>query len=382
MVVVPSKRRLQPYRPKVMALNVLALSLLFCCFQFRLVSMGASVDFYPPTESDTTAQHTIAIAAATKQRQRPTVQVDKKKKGLALGLVRSVAKNQLEMIAEASAPLSSSNPVPAALRDRPLSPVHKIPHFLIFTFKYNLLERQEPSSLLYYQNVQRTIQMYRDEWQEPEAPVWFLNDTDCRSAIHAVRPELLPYFEYERDGAWRADMCRIAALYLSGGYYFDVDMEVVQPFVPSNSTSFVTVKADAAPGDQKFFQSFLASAPKSRILEQALEEMLEYYRKQRTHLSTHLMGPETLKWAFDMVPEHERGKVRLLKESGYHVNSTVLNLPQSRRNAVGAFCNFLVQDPDTLQTHFYSRIVGIPKKCMDGNSPEGRAYVEKLNSVN
>jgi hypothetical protein len=82
-----------------------------------------------------------------------------------------------------------------------------------------------------------------------------------------------------------------------------------------------------------------------------------------------------------MMPEHERGKVRLLKEIEYHVNSTVLDLPQSQRNAVGLFRNFLVQDPDTLQTHLYSRIVGIPEKYMDANFHEGRADIEKLNSV-
>jgi hypothetical protein len=355
-MVLPNRKL--SYRSTVRVLNVVSVSLFVCCIQLWRVSIGASIFFRPPTENE---------AATEPLKQIPT---GDKKKGLALNLVRSTAKKQLELIADASAPLPIlSNPVPISFRGPPS--LHKIPHYLIFTFKYNLLERQEPLAL--YQNLQRTIRMYREGWGEPEAPVWFLNDTDCRSAIHAVRPELLTHFDFERNGSWKADICRIAALYLTGGYYFDVDMEVVQVFRPSRDTTFVTVEGPSTADDEKFFQSFLASDPKNRILGQALEEMLLYYRRQNTRRPTHLLGPETLKWAFDSIPEDERGKVRLLKELDYDADSTAL--PLSRRNAVGCCCNYLVQDPERGQTHFYSRIVGTPGKCMDVNSPEGRAYI-------
>jgi hypothetical protein len=344
-------------------LNAVLVSIAFvCCFQFRPISIGGTsiVSFRPPTHS----QNEPAATEPPKQIVRTVLD---KKKGLALNLVRSTAKKQLELIADASAPLPLSSNVPKGFR-RPPSSLHKIPHQLIFTYKYNLLERKEPLAL--YQNLQRTIEMYREGWgDEPEAPVWFLNDTDCRSAIHSVKPELLTHFDYEQNGAWKADMCRIAALYLTGGYYFDVDMEVVQVFRPaSRDTTFVTVEAGPS-----FFQSFLATDPKNNILGQALDEMLVYYRKQSTRKTSHLLGPETLKRAFDNVPEEERGKVQLLEELDYDADST--SLPLSRRNAVGSGCKFLVQDPGTGQTIFYSRIVGLPGKCMDVNSPEGRAYI-------
>jgi hypothetical protein len=257
-MVLPKPKRKLPYTVSVRVLNVVLLLLfVVCSFQFRPVSIGALILFRPPTENEAATEPPKQILA-----------VDKKK-GLALNLVRSTAKKQLELIADASAPLSlSSDPVPIDFRGPPS--LHKIPHQLIFTFKYNLLERQEPLAL--YQNLQRTIQIYREGWGEPEAPVWFLNDTDCRSAIHAVKPELLTDFDFEPNGSWKADMCRIAALYLTGGYYFDVDMEVVEAFRPSRDTTFVTVEAG-----QTFFQSFLASDPKNRILGQALDEMLVYY---------------------------------------------------------------------------------------------------------
>jgi hypothetical protein len=74
-------------------------------------------------------------------------------------------------------------PVPLKIRGPP-SHEYKIPRQLIFTHKQNLLETKNPPLL--YENVQKTIQTYRDAWGEPKAPVWFLNDTDCRSAIYAA----------------------------------------------------------------------------------------------------------------------------------------------------------------------------------------------------
>jgi hypothetical protein len=54
-------------------------------------------------------------------------------------------------------------------------------------------------------------------------------------------------------------MCRIAALYLTEGYYFNLNMEVVKVML-------VTVDARPKPDDQSFSQPFLASDPKNRIL--------------------------------------------------------------------------------------------------------------------
>ena len=40
---------------------------------------------------------------------------------------------------------------------------------------------------------------------------------------------------------YKADICRAAYLYLHGGYYFDVDVLVVRPFLAGDA-KFVTVK--------------------------------------------------------------------------------------------------------------------------------------------
>jgi hypothetical protein len=46
-----------------------------------------------------------------------------------------------------------------------------------------------------------------------------------------------------------------------------------------------------------------------------------------------------------------------------------------RPNGVGSGCNFLVQDPATTRTLFYSRIVGGGDKCMFRYSSDGQAWL-------
>ena len=52
---------------------------------------------------------------------------------------------------------------------------------------------------------------------------------------------------------FKADMCRAAYLTLHGGYYFDVDVLVVRPFVAPPNATFVTVRGDGWP-KYGFFQ--------------------------------------------------------------------------------------------------------------------------------
>jgi hypothetical protein len=230
----------------------------------------------------------------------------------------------------------------------------KIPQQLIFTYKSDILKEKTPP--LFYQNVKRTIDMYSKAWGNHDTPVWFLTDDHCRLAINATKPELLSYFNKEKHGPLKADICRVAALYLKGGYYFDVDMEAVQAFFPDRNVSFVTAYDEST---RRFFQSFLASEPRNRILKEALDVMLDYYRKGKVRGDIKL-GPVTLLEALNAVPVSERGKTHLLTEVGL-TNGIYPELP--RRDGVGCCCNFVVHDSNLKQVFFYSRIVGAGKFC-------------------
>jgi hypothetical protein len=259
------------------------------------------------------------------------------------------------------------NPIPLEMREPPLHDF-KIPRMLLFTYKSKILETKEPPA--FYENVQRTIKMYREAWEEPDAPVWFLDDDDCRSAIYAAKPALVTYFDREVDGSWKADICRVAALYLTGGYYFDVDMEAVNPWIPSRNITFATA---VEPAKTRYFQSFLASEKKGRVIEEALNELLLFYEDMKSRKDI-LLGPDTLKWAFDSLPPSELGDTVVLEEIPYSPeNSTEIS--SRRREAVGSCCHYKVQEPVSNVTMFYSRIVGSSTKCTDPSSSAGQEWL-------
>ena len=254
------------------------------------------------------------------------------------------------------------NAIPTEMRGPP-SPDHLIPHRLIFTYMHNILDTKEPAVL--YKNVLSTIDQYRRVWGEPGAPVWFITDTDCRSAIYAAKPELVTYFDREPHGSWKADICRVAALYLTGGYYFDVDMETVNPWIPDRNVSFATAIEETK---IMYFQSFMATTRHSPILKRALHEMLLFY-EDRILRTYSLMGPETLKWAVESLSQSELdGDMVVLEEVAFNVSES----DPVRREAVGAWCNYKVSTPGTNDTLFHSRIVNASFKCVSRDSPEGQ----------
>jgi hypothetical protein len=262
---------------------------------------------------------------------------------------------------------SFRNPVPLEMRQPPLHDFN-IPRRLLFTYKSNLLETKDPP--IFYENVQKTIKMYREAWGDPDAPVWFLDDDDCRSTIYAAKPNLVTYFDREPKGSWKADICRVAALYLTGGYYFDVDMEAVNPWIPSRNVTFATA---VNPEKIRYFQSFMASEKGGRVIEEALDEMLLFYVNQKLRTKA-LIGPDTLMWAFESVAPSERGETVILEEISFSLGDA--ETPSQRREAVGENCPFKVQEPVSNVTIFYSRIVGAGVGCMDPNSPEGKSWVK------
>jgi hypothetical protein len=111
---------------------------------------------------------------------------------------------------------------------------------LIFTHQYNLFDREHsgehltPTLNMLALNVRQTVALYREFWGEPLAPVTFLTDTYCRRVSQATAPGLLKYFKKEK-GMYKADMCRIAELFLHGCYYFDVDLITIHPVSPPSS---------------------------------------------------------------------------------------------------------------------------------------------------
>jgi hypothetical protein len=251
-----------------------------------------------------------------------------------------------------NAPLESF--VPTAML-QPSDRDYEIPHHLLFTYCTNLLREKLPSLL--YENVNATVHAYRQAWQEPDAPVWFLTDRECEKAIAKVRPHMLPLFLRERRGSYKADICRIAALYWTGGYYFDVDLRVMEPVRLDPDVSFATVemvpRSDMSHG--YFFQAFIAVAPRHPLLLKTMDAMEEWYRNQTVD---ELMGPKTMRQAFDALSSDDRGLYHLLHEINLEEHKGLYpGLPRQIGHGPG-LCNYIVHDTETQVVHFFSRIIG------------------------
>jgi hypothetical protein len=283
-----------------------------------------------------------------------------------------------------------------------------IPHGLLFTYKHNILETKEPSA--YYENVQNTIRKYRQAWKEPNATVVFLDDVECLALIKQHEPRLVRPYQQELYGAYKGDICRMVALYQTGGYYFDIDIEVLKPLVPKKNnqtpTTFITSWVMGGPSVKGFFQAVLCATPKNPIIAAGIQSMIDdwYYNEKviskfrdswylkeeqkevggsimpvfnesvffskpyQTELSKfhafRFMGPSTLWKGWEAALQTRTTTTTshwLLEEIDLRIKRNGgSQYPKMNRQETYWGCNFLVHDPNDRTPYFYSRCRGTP----------------------
>ena len=199
--------------------------------------------------------------------------------------------------------------------------------------------------------------------------VTYLNDESCIQIINQTEPELVQFFERETTGQYKADICRVVALYNEGGYYFDTDMEVVKPILLQPHITF-TSPFEAIGYGQKYkgiFNSFIASAPKHPILRHTFELMLMSYQGKYHFDPSTWMGTAAL---FQGYTKFVDGDDTLKKEWPIDMNiaETLMtgdNYPDFPRhtNGKGCCCDYVVHNFTAKEIYFYSRIVGASGFC-------------------
>ncbi|GKZ00209.1 hypothetical protein MPSEU_000973900 [Mayamaea pseudoterrestris] len=277
-----------------------------------------------------------------------------------------------------------------------------IPNIVTFTHYLNLIEvnftreatlnktfiadDELDELVVLQQNVRNIIALH------PTAKVRFLTDDDCRRSIANVFEQigkkrdtnatttssqlsLVDYFDKERAGMYKADLCRGAALWETGGLYFDVDLGVRMNVLTAlqqtqnkrkQATTFCTVRVHEQsnrPG--AFFQAFIGVTPQHAIIERYVELFWDYYRGMLPEYKNEPLGVVLLKQAMDDVLRHDpeaAATIELWQEVLYRTNmkskleKIVPYPPWGTRRA----CKFIVvssaKNPFTVP--FYSRIAG------------------------
>jgi hypothetical protein len=248
----------------------------------------------------------------------------------------------------------------------------KIPRRLLFTYMENLLRpdllsRNDddwaygPGNLA--RNVNRTIRMFHEAWAsgdgEDDFEVSFLTDEDCAKLINETEPRLLVPFLNESEGCYKSDICRVVALWQTGGYYLDNDLVVVRvPELPPR-TEFATV---AVASMVEFFQAFLAVAPRHPILNISMQVMIDYYEGSHDLTDGYqFMGTSTMREAFvRYAAEHpeKADTIRFFHERS--LSETPRLFPNHPREPEPGPCckpkNYVVFEAESDQLLFESRI--------------------------
>lgn len=105
---------------------------------------------------------------------------------------------------------------------------------------------------------------------------WF-SDADCYSYIsYYYDSELAGMFRREFHGSFRGDICRAAVLYREGGFYVDLDVELLVPLTTMIGVSTTFLSAFTADG--AMLNAIMACTPYSEVLHETLVELRKWYR--------------------------------------------------------------------------------------------------------
>jgi len=232
---------------------------------------------------------------------------------------------------------------------------HAIPNILIFTYSKNLLEAPtetlDVSEILHIRNIQKTISLH------PTAQIRFLDDAACLRSISNVlgsQSKLLEYFSREGFGPFKADMCRGAALYETGGLYFDLDIHALMSVwsVLPKDTQFVVPKSSGGGRFEGFFQAFVGSVKSHPIWKLYLLGFEDIY-ENREH-APGAPGVIILWHSYLRLPPNFKEKSMIWQEERF--NQT--KFPSIAPPVGFGNCQYVVYMPSNNIVLFYSRIFG------------------------
>lgn len=161
-----------------------------------------------------------------------------------------------------------------------------IPDKVLLNYKTSI------GTLLYHAAVDEKTQVHGTELlpamsrimkSMPNAQLIFGDDKLCRSYIVRTHSEeLASFFDRQKKGMYKSDLCRFAMLYEEGGYYFDNDLEMLLDVrkMDFQGASFASVTEFPWHGKVRFLhQAFAAATPRHPAVKLMLDLFLQFYRR-------------------------------------------------------------------------------------------------------
>ena len=108
-----------------------------------------------------------------------------------------------------------------------------------------------------YDNVQNTIAKYREAWGDSDVQGHILDDEECLVSIQKAEPELVSHFKRDPRKHYTKALCQVATMFVHGGYFFDLDLQVINARVLDLQTEFSAVLVD---GKDYYASTFVAIA--------------------------------------------------------------------------------------------------------------------------
>lgn len=224
----------------------------------------------------------------------------------------------------------------------------KIPMVIMQTWKNDHIPSKWKAS-------QRAIKRHMPEWN-------YILMTDKDNLMFVTRhfPDFLHYFKSFEYPIQRADAIRYMWLYVNGGIYLDLDLEIMKPMddLFYEDKDLYVVKSSMI--ENVYTNAFMASKPGLRVMLQCLDEMKAPYAVW--HIGKHLKvvnstGPNMFTTAINKVKADVNVKLAEMEANGEFIQRSDKFMVRELQSELIVACS--VCDPKPCCTEGgYCRILG------------------------
>lgn len=248
-----------------------------------------------------------------------------------------------------------------------------IPHKIWFASKYELSKLKE-SNHKHFDNIQNTITLYKNALNtDNDIEYEILDYKACMNIVTNFQYSIL--FELfmkgfhknndnnndQKHGYKGFDICRIIVLYENGGYFFNDEVNVVEPFVPTNNEiSFIGVVNPSG----LFLSSFIAASPKNSIINDIISKYILLAQKKLSMTTNNIAGEIYLD-AYHKNIEEDSSKTASTTSLLVEKHLTEMDEVYDVKSKQTFICNFVISDPKSKKIKFFTRFYAFGEDCVD-----------------